>query len=101
MPIFKLTDPNVDVTFTLWRFNVQGRLDQHQEESMMPRIYSSLRGNPGRGVNLLEYGSNLTVTELLECIEHAFGNVCKYDTMIRSFDEIRQKGGESVEEYML
>ena len=27
MPIFKLTDPNVDVTYTLWRFDVQGWLD--------------------------------------------------------------------------
>ena len=42
MPIFKLTDPNTDVTYTLWRFNVQGWLDQYQGESMMPHIYASL-----------------------------------------------------------
>ena len=36
MPIFKSTDPNTDVTYTLWRFDVQGWLDQYQEESMMP-----------------------------------------------------------------
>ena len=48
MPIFKSTDPNMDVMNTLWRFNVQGWLDQYQEESMMPHIYNSLRGYPGR-----------------------------------------------------
>ena len=42
MPIFKLTDPN------LWRFDVQEWLNQYQEESMMPHIYNSLRGYPGR-----------------------------------------------------
>ena len=31
----------------------------------------------------------------------AFGNVLEYDTMIRSLYQIRQKEGESVEEYML
>ena len=32
MLIFKSTDPNTDVTCTLWRFDVQGWLDQYQEE---------------------------------------------------------------------
>ena len=41
------------------------------------------------------------VTKLLECMNHAFGDVHKYDTMICSLYEIRQKEGESVEEYML
>ena len=68
---------------------------------MMPHIYSSLRGYPGRWVCLLDDGSNLTVTELLECIDRTFGDVHEYDTMIRSLYEIRQKEGESVEEYML
>ena len=36
MLMFKLTDPNMDVTYTLWRFDVQGWLDQYQEESMIP-----------------------------------------------------------------
>ena len=43
MLIFKSTDPNADVTYTLWRFDVQGWLDQYQEESMMSHIYASLR----------------------------------------------------------
>ena len=101
MLIFKLTDPNMDVTYTLWRFDVHGWLDQYQEEIMMPHIYASLRRYPGRWVHSLEDGPNFTVTELLECMDHAFGDVHKYDTMIRSLYEIRQKEGESVEEYML
>ena len=35
MLIFKLTDPNADVTYTFWRFDVQGWLYQYQEESMI------------------------------------------------------------------
>ena len=46
VPIFKSTDPNTEVMYTLWRFDVQGWLDQNQEESMMPHIYNSLRGYP-------------------------------------------------------
>ena len=101
MPIFKSTDPNADVMYTLWKFDMQGWLDQYQEESMMPHIYASLWGYPGRWVHSLEDGPNLTVTELLESMDHGFGDVCEYDTMICSLYEIRQKEGESVEEYML
>ena len=68
---------------------------------MMPHIYNSLRGYPGRWLHSLEGGPNLTVTELLECKDRVFGDVCEYDTMICSLYEIRQKEGESVEEYML
>ena len=68
---------------------------------MMPHIYSGLQGYPGRWVHLLEDGPNLTVPELLEHMDHAFGDVHKYDTMIRSLYEIRQKEGKSVEDYML
>ena len=67
----------------------------------MPHIYSSLWGFPGRWVHSLEDGPNLTVTKLLERMDRTFGDVCKYDTMIRSLYEIRQKEGESMEEYML
>ena len=99
--IFKSTDPNVDVTYTLWKFDVQDRLDHYQEESIMPHIYASLRGYLGRWVCSLEDGPNLTVTELLECMDCAFGDVHEYNTMICSSHEIRQKAGESMEEYML
>ena len=82
-------------------FNVQGWLDLYQKESMMPHIYNSLRGYLSRWVHSLEGGPNLKVTELLECMDHTFGDVCEYDTMICSLYEIRHKEGESVEEYML
>ena len=41
------------------------------------------------------------VTKLLECMDHTFGDVHEYDTMICFLYEIRQKEGESVEEYIL
>ena len=101
MQIFKSTDLNMDVMHTLWRFDVEGRLDQYQEESMMPHIYTSLQGYPGRWVRSLEEGMNLTIPELLVHMDCAFGDMCDYDTIIRSLYEIRQKDSESVEEYML
>ena len=67
MPIFKSTDLNVDVTYTLWRFDMQGWLDQYQE-SMMPHIYASLQGYLGRWVHSLEDGGNLTIPKLLVCM---------------------------------
>ena len=100
MLIFKSTDPNADVMYTLWRFSMQGWLDQYQEESMMPHIYTSLQGYPGRWVHSLEDGRNPTVPKLLVHMDHAFGDVHDYDTMIRSLYKIRQKDSESMEEYV-
>ena len=91
----------MDVMYTLWRFDMQGWLDQYQEESIMPHIYTSLQGYPGRWVHSLEDGGNLTVPKLLACMDKAFGDVCDFDTMIRSLYKIRKKDRESVEEYML
>ena len=68
---------------------------------MMPHIYASLWGYPSRWVRFLEDGPNLTVTTFLEHMDHTFGDVHEYDTMICSLYEIRQKEGESMEEYML
>ena len=65
-------------TYTLWRFDVQNWW-----------------------VHSLDGGPNLMVTELLEQMYHAFGNVGEYNMMIHSLYEIRQKEGESMEEYML
>ena len=76
-------------------------LDQYQEESMMSHIYASLRGYLGRWVHSLEDGSNLTVTDLLECMDHAFDDVHEYNMMICSLYKIRWKEGESMEEYIL
>ena len=101
MLIFKSTDPNADVSYTLWRFDVQGWLDQYQEESMMLHIYNSWRGYPGQWVHSLDGGPNLMVTELLEWMDHTFGDVHEYNMMIHSLYEIRQKEGESMEEYMV
>ena len=101
MPIFKSVDPNVDVMYTLWRFDMQGWMDQYQEESMMPHVYASLQRYLGRWVHLLEDGGNITIPELLVHMDCAFSDVHDYDTMIRPLYEIRQKDSESVEEYML
>ena len=68
---------------------------------MMPHIYASLQGYPGRWVHSLEEGGNLTVPKFLACMDRAFGDVHNYDTMIMSLYEIRQKDSEYVEEYML
>ena len=70
-------------------------------QSMMPHIYPNLQGYLGRWVLSLEDGGNITVPQLLACLDCAFSNVHDYDTMIRSLHEIRQKESESVEEYML
>ena len=58
---------------------------------MMPHIYNSLRGYPDRWVCSLEGGPNLTVTEVLECMDCTFGDVHEYNTMIHPLYEIRQK----------
>ena len=68
---------------------------------MMPHIYNSLWGYPSRWVCSLDHGQNLMVAKLLEHMNHMFGDVRKYDTMICSLYEILQKDGESVEEYMV
>ena len=67
----------------------------------MPHIYASLQGYPVRWVCSLEDGRNLTIPQLLAYMNHAFGDVCDYDTLIRSLYKIRQKDSKSVEEYML
>ena len=44
---------------------------------------------------------NIPLDELLRRMDHTFGNVRDYDSMIQSLYEICQKDNESVEEYML
>ena len=48
MPIFKLTDLGAEVTYTLWRFNMDVFLEQYDELSMCPHIFASLHGYPGK-----------------------------------------------------
>ena len=44
MPIFKSTDPGAEVMYTLWCFNVDAFLEQYDEASMGPHIFTSLHG---------------------------------------------------------
>ena len=96
MPVFKSTDPNVDVTYMLWRFDVQGSLDQYDETSMRPHIFTGLQGYPSKWVHSLPEGKDISVSDLLDNMDHTFG-----DTMIQSLYEIKQKDSKTVEEYML
>ena len=101
LPIFKSTDLSADVTYKIWRFNVQSWLDQYPKESMMPHIYTSLRGYPGCWVHSLEGGEHLTITGLLQCMDRVFREVSEADTMVRSMYEIHQAEKETMEQYML
>ena len=100
MPIFKLTDPGAEVTYTLWRFDVDAFLEQYDEASMHPHIFASLRGYPGKWARTLDEGKDISMQDLLMHMEKMFGNKCDYDA-IRTLYEAQQKEHETVEEYML
>ena len=99
--IFKSTDSRADVTYTIWRFDIQSWLEQYTEESMMPHVYASLKGYPGCWLHSLEGREHLILTKLLQHMDRAFGEMSEVDTMIRSMYKIRQMEKETVEEYML
>ena len=101
LPIFCSTDANVDVTYVIWHFDVQEWLDQYDEVSMCPHIFGSLQGYPGKWAHSLPGGMNISLDELLRCMDHTFRNMHDYDSMIQSLYEIHQKEHETVEEYML
>ena len=101
LPIFRSTDTNADVTYEIWHFDVQGWLDQYDEASMHPHIFISLQGYPGKWACALPGGMNISLNDLLRCMDGTFGNVHDYDSMIRSLCEIHQKENETVKEYML
>ena len=101
LPIFHSTDANADVTYEIWCFDVQRWLDQYDEASMCPHIFGSLQGYPGKWACSLPGGMNISLDELLKCMDRTFGNMRDYDSMIQSLYEIHQKEHESVEEYML
>ena len=84
MPIFKLTDPEVEVMYTLWCFNVDAFLEQYDEASMHPHIFASLCGYPGKWACMLDEGKDISVWDLLMHMEKTFGNKCDYDAMIRT-----------------
>ena len=100
MPIFKLTDPGVEVMYTLWHFDVDAFLEQYDEVSMYPHIFASLHGYPGKWAHTLNKGKDISVQDLLMHMEKTFGNKCDYDAMIRTLHEVQQED-ELVEEYML
>ena len=82
LPIFHSTDMNADVTYEIWHFDVQGWLDQYDEASMCPNIFGSLQGYPGKWARSLPEGMNISLNDLLRCMDHTFGNICNYDSMI-------------------
>ena len=89
MPIFKTMDLNADITYTIWKFDVEVWLDEYDEVSMMPHIYHSLQGYPGKWVRSLKEGQNISVHYLLRQMDTAFGKVRDDDSMIRSLYEMR------------
>ena len=101
LPIFKLTDPGAEVMYTLWHFNVDAFLEQYNEASMHPCIFTSLHGYPGKWACMLDEGKDISMWDLLMHMEKTFGNKCNYDAMIRTLYEVQQRKDETVEEYML
>ena len=101
MPIFKTTDPGVEVMYTLWQFNVDAFLEQYDEASMHPHIFASLCGYPSKWARTLDKGKDISVQDLLMHMEKMFGNTHNYNAMIRTLYEVQQKEDETVEEYML
>ena len=89
------------MTYEIWHFDVQGWLDQYDEVSMHPHIFGSLQGYPGKWAHSLPGGMNISLNNLLRCMDRTFRNVCNYDSMIRSLYEIHQKESETDKEYML
>ena len=92
LPIFHSMDANADVTYEIWCFNVQGWLDQYDEVSMHPHIFGSLQGYPGKWARSLPGGMNISLHELLKCMDHTFRNVHDYNSMIQSLYEIHPEG---------
>ena len=101
MPIFKSTDPGAEVTYTLWRLDVDAFLEQYDEASMRPHIFASLHRYSGKWARTLDKGKDISVQNLLMHMEKLFGNKHDYDAMIRTLYEVQQREDKTVEEYML
>ena len=91
MPIFKSTDPGVEVMYTLWQFNMDAFLEQYDEASMCPHIF----GYPGKWACTLDESKDISVQDLLMHMEKMFGNKHDYDAMIRTLYEVQQKEDET------
>ena len=87
MPIIKSTDLGAEVTYTLWCFDVDAFLEQYDEASMHPHIFTSLGGYPGKWARMLDEGKDISVLDLLMHMERTFGNKCDYNAMIRTLYE--------------
>ena len=79
MPIFKSTDPGMEVMYTLWQFNVDAFLEQYDEASMHPHIFASLHGYPSKWAHTLDKGKDISVQNLLMHMEKMFSNKHDYD----------------------
>ena len=101
MPIFKSMNPGVEVMYMLWRFNVDAFLEQYDEASMCPHIFSSLCEYLGKWAHMLDEGKDNSVWDLLMHMERTSGNKWDYDSMIKTLYEVQQRDDETVEEYML
>ena len=101
MPIFKSTDPGVEVTYTVWHFDVDAFLEQYDEASMHPHIFASLPRYQGKWAHTLDEGKDISVQDPLMHMKKTFSNKCNYDAMIRTLYEVQQKEDKTVEEYML
>ena len=101
MPIFKSTDPGAEVMYMLWCYDVDAFLEQYDEASMCPHIFTSLHGYPGKWAHMLDKGKDISVWDLLMHMERTFGNKWDYDAMIRTLYEVQQRDDNTVEEYML
>ena len=101
MPIFKLTDPGMEVMYTLWWFDVDAFIEQYDEASMHPHIFVNLHGYPSKWACTLDEGRDISVQDLLMHMEKTFGNKHDYDAMIKTLCEVQQKEDKTVEEYML
>ena len=101
MSIFRSTDPSAEVTYTLWRFDVDAFLEQYDEASMQPHIFASLHGYSGKWAHTIDEGKDISVQDLLMHMEKMFGNKHNYEAMIRTLYEVQQKEDKTVEEYML
>ena len=96
-----MTDPGVEVMYTLWHFDVDTFLEQYDEASMCPHIFASLHGYLGKWARTLDEDKDISMQDLLMHMEKMFSNKCDYDAMIRTLYEVHQKEDKTVEEYML
>ena len=76
MPIFKSTNPGVEVTYILWHFDVNAFLKQYDEASMHPHIFASFHRYSSKWAHTLDEGKDISMQDLLMHMEKTFGNKC-------------------------